>query len=133
MNEIYTEVLQVPGGLLSEFLEHLIDVVPYGKGLVGYKMLIFTSSVKLQTFIVVNLQPYNSFVLFPLEKVVFVLCVVLVDFLIGNIDSSPTALNPDIYCFPVSPGRLSVDLAIHERIAKECPKVKLVFHAISIN
>ena len=98
MNEIYTEVLQVPGGLLSEFLKHLIDVVPYGEGLVGYKMLTLTSSIKLETLIVVYLQPYNSFVLFPLEKVVFVLCVVLIDFLIGNINSSPAALHPDIDC-----------------------------------
>ena len=118
MNEIYTEVLQVPGGLLSEFLKHLIDVVPYGEGLVGYKMLTLTSFIKLETLIVVNLQPYNSFVLFPLEKVVFVLCVVLIDFLISNINSSPAALHPHIDCLLVPPGRLSLDFTIHKRIAK---------------
>jgi hypothetical protein len=96
-------------------------------------MLTLTSSVKLETLIVVYLQPYNSFVLFPLEKMVFVLCVVLVDFLISNINSSPAAFDPDINCLPVSPRRLSVDLAIHERIAKQSPVVKLVFHTISIN
>ena len=96
-------------------------------------MLTLTSSVKLETLIVVYLQPYNSFVLFPLEKVVFVLYVVLIDFLIGNINSSPAALHPDIDCLQVPPGRLSLDLSIHERIAKQCPEVKLVFHAISID